>query len=166
MHSNPHDFYLHSKLFKLRSLFIITFLIYRKIFSSSIAHIAVVLLWIGGIIFHVCFISNYGSWVEDSIHLLFSVQVISSIIGQSYINIFLGASFRGIYTTSGFFSLFLSNGLYTDLSFKFLCNIILTAAFLLAVGAFYHMHVVWLNLYYIFSSFSICSLNFIFLLSV
>jgi hypothetical protein len=166
LHSNPHDFCSHSGPSKLGSSSIVAPLVYRKILSSSIAHIAVILLWIGGMVFHACFISNYSSWVEDPTHLLPSVQVVSSIVGQSHINASLGAGFRGIYTTSGFFSLFLSNGLYTDLSLKLSCCVILTAAFLLAVGAFYHMHVVWPNSYSAFSSFSICSPNFAPLLSV
>jgi len=91
----------------------------RIYFASNIAHIALVLLWIGAAFFHGAYFSNYSSWLKDPTHILPSAQIVyDSGFGQSNLNSDVGGYFQGIVITSGIFQLWLSESLTNVLSSK------------------------------------------------
>ena len=110
--------------------------------------------------YHGIYFGNYSCWLEDLITILSSAQVVLILVGQEYVNAFLGCGFRGLHITAGLFSLWFSNGFSIITYVNTTVFVIGTLALLLALVGFYHMHIIWLYLYIMFSSFSIFGLNF------
>jgi photosystem I P700 chlorophyll a apoprotein A1 len=89
-------------------------LVDRKVFSSGLAHLSVVLLWISYLFLTGSYYSNYGSWLKDPLFVTPSSQVVASVVGQDILNeTSSGYYFKGIHITSGLFRLWLNDGIFS-----------------------------------------------------
>merc|ERR1712187_884308 len=77
----------------------------RKVFSSNLAHLAVVLFWISGMHFHGAYFSNYSSWIKDPLSISPTSQYVWEVVSQGTINAELGGFCQGLYITSGLFNI-------------------------------------------------------------
>jgi photosystem I P700 chlorophyll a apoprotein A1 len=84
LHSDAHDFDMQES-----SIAVIT----RKVFSSSLAHLALVFFWMSGMHFHGAYFSNYSAWLKDPKHYVPSAQLVWSIVGQDILNSDIGNYF-------------------------------------------------------------------------
>ncbi|MEH1782646.1 photosystem I core protein PsaA [Nostoc sp.] len=94
LHALAHDFDTHTSDLEEIS---------RKIFSAHFGHLAVVTIWLSGMIFHGAKFSNYEAWLSDPLNVKPSAQVVWPIVGQDILNGDVGGGFHGIQITSGLF---------------------------------------------------------------
>jgi photosystem I P700 chlorophyll a apoprotein A1 len=127
LHASPHDFG-HASLT-------------RKVASSSLAHLSLVFLWLGGMHFHGAYFSNYSAWLKDPKHCLPSSHLVWSLVGQDILNGYNGQYFSGITITSGFFQLWRSEGIITETHLKYACAASLIGNCLCISGSYYHLRV-------------------------
>lgn len=136
LHADAHDFQLQDSS---RSN------IDRKVFSSNLVHLSVVLLWLAGMHFHAAYFSNYIAWLKDPLHVALGAQILWSIVGQDSLNADLGGNYAGIYITSGFFHLFRSEGIVNIVQLKCATLACMLACAAALFGAYFHMHLSWLG---------------------
>jgi photosystem I P700 chlorophyll a apoprotein A1 len=112
----------------------------RKIFAAHFGHLAVVTLWLSGMIFHGARFSNYEAWLSDPLHIKPSAQVVWPIVGQDILNGDVGGGFHGIQITSGFFQIWRGWGITN--SFQLYCTAIggLVLAGLFLFAGWFHYH--------------------------
>ena len=132
LHSSPHDF--DSAAAGAGNSFS------RKVFSSNISHVAVVLLWLSGMHFHGGYFSNYSAWLIDPTNTSPSAQVVSEIVGQGDLNGDVGGYFQGIYVTSGLFNLWRSSGIISVFQLKCMYLLLLTLGGVCILGTYFHMN--------------------------
>lgn len=138
IHASAHDYESHNGTSNV---------VARKVFSSNMAHISIVFLWLSGMHWHGAYFSNYNSWIIDPMHNTPSAQLVWSIVSQDIINGFNGSYFSGISITSGFFHLWLSEGITNQLQLRSASFICLTASLITLVSSYWHQgrtsHISW-----------------------
>jgi len=148
LHSDAHDFDIQVES---RAVGV------RKVFSSNLAHIGVVLCWLGGMLYHGAYFSNYSAWLKDPKHCLPSAQLVYYVVGQDILNSDVGGYFQGIYITSGLCNLWCSEGIMG--SFHLKCSVwsCMIGIVLALFGSYFHMHISWPSVHFFrkFSSLSI-----------
>jgi hypothetical protein len=73
----------------------------RKVFASSLAHLSLVFLSIGGIHLHTAYFSSFYQWLKDPLHVQASAHIVYQILNQDILNSDIGCNFQGIIITSG-----------------------------------------------------------------
>ncbi|MCC5662961.1 photosystem I core protein PsaA [Nostoc sp. CHAB 5784] len=131
LHALAHDFDTHTSDLEDIS---------RKIFSAHFGHLAVVTIWLSGMIFHGAKFSNYEAWLSDPLHVRPSAQVVWPIVGQDILNGDVGGGFHGIQITSGLFQVWRGWGITN--SFQLYCTAIggLVLAGLFLFAGWFHYH--------------------------
>ncbi|BAY32242.1 photosystem I P700 chlorophyll a apoprotein A1 [Nostoc carneum NIES-2107] len=131
LHALAHDFDTHTSDLQDIS---------RKIFAAHFGHLAVVTIWLSGMIFHGAKFSNYEAWLSDPLNVKPSAQVVWPIVGQDILNADLGGGFYGIQTTSGWFHIWRGWGITN--SFQLYCTAIggLVLAGLFLFAGWFHYH--------------------------
>merc|ERR1712190_100730 len=76
----------------------------RKVFSSNLAHLSLVLFWLSGMHFHGAYFSNYGAWLKDAKHCPPCLSQLS-LVHQDTLNSYSQSAyyFQGIRILSGLF---------------------------------------------------------------
>ncbi|MBN3893893.1 MAG: photosystem I core protein PsaA [Nostoc sp. NOS(2021)] len=131
LHALAHDFDTHTSDLEDIS---------RKIFSAHFGHLAVVTIWLSGMIFHGAKFSNYEAWLTDPLNVKPSAQVVWPIVGQDILNGDVGGGFHGIQITSGLFQVWRGWGITN--SFQLYCTAIggLVLAGLFLFAGWFHYH--------------------------
>jgi photosystem I P700 chlorophyll a apoprotein A1 len=131
LHALAHDFDTHTSDLEDIS---------RKIFAAHFGHLAVVTIWLSGMLFHGAKFSNYEAWLTDPLGVKPSAQVVWPIVGQDILNGDVGGGFHGIRITSGLFQVWRGWGITN--SFQLYCTaiggLVLAALFLFAGWFHYH----------------------------
>jgi hypothetical protein len=83
----------------------------RKVFSSNLAHLSVVLFWISGMHFHGAYFSNYSAWIKDPFTVSPTSQYVWEVVSQGSFNADLGGFSQGLYITSGLFNVWITQGI-------------------------------------------------------
>jgi photosystem I P700 chlorophyll a apoprotein A1 len=131
LHALAHDFDTHTSDLEDIS---------RKIFSAHFGHLAVVTIWLSGMIFHGAKFSNYEAWLADPLGVKPSAQTVWPIVGQDILNGDMGGGFHGIQITSGLFQVWRGWGITS--SFQLYCTAIggLVLAGLFLFAGWFHYH--------------------------
>ncbi|MDZ7956608.1 MAG: photosystem I core protein PsaA [Aulosira sp. DedQUE10] len=131
LHALAHDFDTHTSDLQDIS---------RKIFAAHFGHLAVVTIWLSGMIFHGAKFSNYEAWLSDPLNVKPSAQVVWPIVGQDILNGDVGGGFHGIQITSGLFQVWRGWGITN--SFQLYCTAIggLVLAGLFLFAGWFHYH--------------------------
>jgi photosystem I P700 chlorophyll a apoprotein A1 len=115
----------------------------RKIFSSGLAHLSLVFIYLSQMHFHGAYFSNNSVWNKDPLHCLPSAHLVWSLVGQDILNSDVGGYFQGIYITSAIFGLWRSTGIVTQIHLKYASTALLTGTLICIAGSYYHMHIGW-----------------------
>ena len=131
LHALAHDFDTHTSDLEDIS---------RKIFAAHFGHLAVVTIWLSGMLFHGAKFSNYESWLADPLGIKPSAQTVWSIVGQDILNGDMGGGFRGIQITSGLFQVWRGWGITSSfqLYVTAIGGLVLAGLFLFAGWFHYH----------------------------
>jgi photosystem I P700 chlorophyll a apoprotein A1 len=131
LHALAHDFDSHTSDLEDIS---------RKIFSAHFGHLAVVTIWLSGMLFHGAKFSNYEAWLSDPLNVKPSAQVVWPIVGQDILNADVGGGFHGIQITSGLFQVWRGWGITNSfqLYVTAIGGLVLAALFLFAGWFHYH----------------------------
>ncbi|MEH1908529.1 MAG: photosystem I core protein PsaA [Nostoc sp.] len=131
LHALAHDFDTHTSDLEDIS---------RKIFSAHFGHLAVVTIWLSGMIFHGAKFSNYEAWLTDPLNVKPSAQVVWPIVGQDILNGDVGGGFHGIQITSGLFQVWRGWGITNSfqLYVTAIGGLVLAGLFLFAGWFHYH----------------------------
>ncbi|MFM7407722.1 MAG: photosystem I core protein PsaA, partial [Cuspidothrix sp.] len=131
LHALAHDFDTHTSDLEDIS---------RKIFSAHFGHLAVVAIWLSGMLFHGAKFSNYEAWLADPLGVKPSAQTVWSIVGQDILNGDMGGGFRGIQITSGLFQVWRGWGITSSfqLYVTAIGGLVLAGLFLFAGWFHYH----------------------------
>ncbi|MEH2391143.1 MAG: photosystem I core protein PsaA [Nostoc sp.] len=131
LHALAHDFDTHTSDLEDIS---------RKIFSAHFGHLAVVMVWLSGMIFHGAKFSNYEAWLTDPLNVKPSAQVVWPIVGQDILNGDVGGGFHGIQITSGLFQVWRGWGITNSfqLYVTAIGGLVLAGLFLFAGWFHYH----------------------------
>ncbi len=131
LHALAHDFDTHTSDLEDIS---------RKIFAAHFGHLAVVFLWVSGMLFHGAKFSNYEAWLTDPLNVKPSAQVVWSVVGQDILNGDVGGGFHGIQITSGLFQVWRGWGITS--SFQLYVTAIggLVMAGLMLFAGWFHYH--------------------------
>ncbi|MBN3958960.1 photosystem I core protein PsaA [Nostoc sp. NMS8] len=131
LHALAHDFDTHTSDLEEIS---------RKIFSAHFGHLAVVTIWLSGMIFHGAKFSNYEAWLSDPLNVKPSAQVVWPIVGQDILNADVGGGFHGIQITSGLFQVWRGWGITNSfqLYVTAIGGLVLAGLFLFAGWFHYH----------------------------
>lgn len=113
----------------------------RKVFSSNVAHVALLFFFLSGVHFHGAYFSNYCAWSKDARHCLPGVLLFSSTTGpQDSLNSDIGGYFQGVYVTSGLFQLWRAQGMVTQVHLKYASAASLVGAIISLTASYFHMH--------------------------
>ena len=134
---------LHAEAYDFVKQCLIKLCLSRRIFTVNLVHLSIILLWLGGMHFHVVYYLNYLVWLKDLFHVVSSFQVVWNIIGQDILNIDVGGDFLGIYITSGMFYLFRSEGIINIFQLKFSTIACLFYSILILFGSYFYLHIAW-----------------------
>ncbi|TAE57316.1 MAG: photosystem I core protein PsaA [Nostocales cyanobacterium] len=131
LHALAHDFDTHTSDLEDIS---------RKIFSAHFGHLAVVTIWLSGMLFHGAKFSNYEAWLADPLGVKPSAQTVWPIVGQDILNGDMGGGFHGIQITSGLFQVWRGWGITS--SFQLYATAIggLVLAGLFLFAGWFHYH--------------------------
>jgi photosystem I P700 chlorophyll a apoprotein A1 len=131
LHALAHDFDTHTSDLEDIS---------RKIFAAHFGHLAVVTIWLSGMIFHGAKFSNYEAWLSDPLNVRPSAQVVWPIVGQDILNGDVGGGFHGIQITSGLFHVWRGWGITNSfqLYVTAIGGLVLAGLFLFAGWFHYH----------------------------
>ncbi|MEA5579549.1 photosystem I core protein PsaA [Anabaena sp. UHCC 0451] len=131
LHALAHDFDTHTSDLEDIS---------RKIFSAHFGHLAVVTIWLSGMIFHGAKFSNYEAWLADPLGVKPSAQTVWPIVGQDILNGDMGGGFHGIQITSGLFQVWRGWGITNSfqLYVTAIGGLVLAGLFLFAGWFHYH----------------------------
>jgi photosystem I P700 chlorophyll a apoprotein A1 len=131
LHALAHDFDTHTSDLEDIS---------RKIFAAHFGHLAVVAIWLSGMLFHGAKFSNYEAWLSDPLNVKPSAQVVWPIVGQDILNADVGGGFHGIQITSGLFQVWRGWGITNSfqLYVTAIGGLVLAALFLFAGWFHYH----------------------------
>jgi photosystem I P700 chlorophyll a apoprotein A1 len=112
----------------------------RKVFAAHFGQLAVIFIWLSGMIFHGARFSNYEAWLSDPLNIKPSAQVVWPIVGQEILNGDVGGGFHGIQITSGFFQIWRGWG-FTN-TYQLYCTAIagLVMAALMLFAGWFHYH--------------------------
>lgn len=121
----------------------------RKVFSSGLAHLSLVFLWLSSLSFHGAYFSNYVFWVRDPENSFTCSNLVWSQFGQDTLN---SAYFQGMYITSAIFNLWLSSGITSVSQLKLSAALCIIGAMLCIFGSLFHNHKLYPSLYAIFKA--------------
>merc|ERR1712190_175005 len=113
----------------------------RKVFSSNLAHLSVVLFWISGMHFHGAYFSNYSAWIKEPFSISPTSQFVWEVVSQGEINAELGGFRQGLYITSGLFNIWITQGIISLNTLKGISAVGLLGAWLIIVSSYFHMHI-------------------------
>jgi Photosystem I psaA/psaB protein len=113
----------------------------RKVFASSLAHLSLVFLSIGGMHLHTAYFSSFYQWLKDPLHVQPSAHIVYQILNQDILNSDIGCNFQGIYITSGIFQLQLSLGLITKYHLQVSVFASIISSILCILGSYSKMHI-------------------------
>ena len=80
-------------------------------FSATLAHAAVVLVWLSCLAFHGTYFSNAVGWQSAPTLCLPSATLVWAVVGQDILNLGTGAYFQGQYSLAALFPVFRGAGL-------------------------------------------------------
>jgi photosystem I P700 chlorophyll a apoprotein A1 len=131
LHALAHDFDTHTSDLEDIS---------RKIFAAHFGHLAVVAIWLSGMLFHGAKFSNYEAWLADPLSIKPSAQIVWPIVGQDILNGDMGGGFHGIQITSGLFQVWRGWGITSSfqLYVTAIGGLVLAGLFLFAGWFHYH----------------------------
>ncbi|MBW4563158.1 MAG: photosystem I core protein PsaA [Mojavia pulchra JT2-VF2] len=131
LHALAHDFDTHTSDLEDIS---------RKVFAAHFGHLAIVTIWLSGMIFHGAKFSNYEAWLSDPLNVRPSAQVVWPIVGQDILNGDVGGGFHGIQITSGLFQVWRGWGITNtfQLYVTAIGGLVLAGLFLFAGWFHYH----------------------------
>lgn len=112
----------------------------RKVFSSNMTHVSVVLAWLSGMHYHGAYFSNYSVWLKDPYHSLPTAQTVWSIVEQESLLSDTGGYSQGIYITSGLFSLWRRAGILHLTQLKVITIVSGVIACTLIASSYLHMN--------------------------
>ena len=137
LHADAHDFETQSSGYGVLKSTTVT----RKLLAVNIAHMAIVLVWLSGMLFHSAYSSNLMSWLVHPLSVIPSSGVLYSVLGQEILNQDLGLEYQGLPMTSGFYPLWLAHGIvsYGTLLGSSIWLLLLSISILIL--AFCQMHV-------------------------
>ena len=137
LHADAHDFETQSSGYGVLRSTTVT----RKLLAVNIAHMAIVLVWLSGMLFHSAYSSNFMSWLVHPLSVIPSSGVLYSVLGQEILNQDLGSEYQGLPMTSGFYPLWLAHGIvsYGTLLGSSIWLLLLSISILIL--AFCQMHV-------------------------
>ena len=141
MHADAHDFISQTRSSSGSKSLLRLDDISRKVFSSNLAHLSVVLLWLSGMSFHGAYFSNYLSWLVDKDHVIPTAQIVWDIVGQGSLNADVGGFKLGIPITSGLFYVWASWGITNLTQIKLISALSMSLALVSLYAAFFHMHI-------------------------
>merc|ERR1712060_712241 len=107
----------------------------RKVFSSNLAHLSVVLFWISGMHFHGAYFSNYSSWIKDPFSISPTSQYVWEVVSQGALNAELGGFSQGLYITSGLFNVWITQGIVNQTTIKAISSVGLLSAWLILIAS-------------------------------
>ena len=120
----------------------------RKVFSSNLAHISTVSIWLSGMIYHGAYFSNYGIWLKDPKHYLPSIQLAVYYVGQEILNSDVGDYYQGIYKTAGVCNLWHSERITGNFHLKYSIQSCITGITFAVFGSYFHIHISWLSVHF------------------
>jgi photosystem I P700 chlorophyll a apoprotein A1 len=131
LHADAHDFDTHTSDLEDIS---------RKIFAAHFGHLAIVTIWLSGMLFHGAKFSNYEAWLTDPLGVKPSAQTVWPIVGQDILNGDMGGGFHGIQITSGLFQVWRGWGITSSfqLYVTAIGGLVLAGLFLFAGWFHYH----------------------------
>merc|ERR1712203_384268 len=106
----------------------------RKVFSSNLAHLSVVLFWISGMHFHGAYFSNYSAWIKEPFSIAPTSQYVWEVVSQGALNSELGGFSQGLYITSGLFNVWLTQGITSLNTLKGISSVGLLVAGIILVS--------------------------------
>lgn len=119
----------------------------RSIFSSGLAHLSIVLIWLSLLDLSGGYCSNYSSWLLDPRSIVPSSHLVWSLLGQDILNSYLGGSYEGLPILSGLFYLWRSIGVSSPAYLKY-CSVALSTLSLFFVFlAYIFQHVLFVRSY-------------------
>merc|ERR1712187_914403 len=113
----------------------------RKVFSSNLAHLSVVLFWISGMHFHGAYFSNYTAWIKEPLSISPTSQYVWEVVSQGALNAELGGFSHGLYITSGLFNVWITQGIISLNTLKGISSVGLLGACLILISSYFHMHI-------------------------
>ncbi len=132
LHADAHDFEAHRE--QNYSL--------RKVFSVNLAHFSVICVWLGGMLFHGVYFSNYFEWIVEPTRVPPLGQVLWTIVNQEILNSESNSgNVCGIYVTSGLFYVWRSFGLVSIFELKSSCAAALLLGLCFLLSSYLQMHV-------------------------
>merc|ERR1712187_997891 len=113
----------------------------RKVFSSNLAHLSVVLFWISGMHFHGAYFSNYTAWIKEPFGISPTSQYVWEVVSQGALNAELGGFSTVLYITSGLFNIWITQGIISLNTLKGISSVGLLGACLILISSYFHMHI-------------------------
>ena len=133
LHISSHEYESNTTSFSLYT---------RKVFSSNLAHVSLVLTWLSSMHFHGVYFSNYSIWIKSPAFVLPSSQSTWNTIGQDILNSDLGAYHQGVYITSGLFNIWRAAGIVHTSQLKLIALVLQLISFFSLLAAYLHMKVI------------------------
>merc|ERR1712187_456551 len=141
LHADAHDFSGSSKTASSSTTEAIKYELSRKVFSSNLAHLSVLLFWISGMHFHGAYFSNYSEWIKDPFAISPTSQYVWEVVSQGAINAELGGFSQGLYITSGSFNVWITQGIVSLNTLKGISSVGILGACLILISSYFHMHI-------------------------
>merc|ERR1712039_378913 len=113
----------------------------RKVFSSNLSHLAVVLFWISGMHFHGAYFSNYSAWIKEPFSISPTSQYVWEVVSQGGLNSELGGFREGLYITSGLFNIWITQGIISLNTLKGISAVGLLTSVIILLASYLHMHI-------------------------
>jgi photosystem I P700 chlorophyll a apoprotein A1 len=139
LHSSAHDF-------ECSTATDARFWIARKVFSSNLAHLALLFFFLCGLHFHGAYLSNVRNWNKDARHCVPSCMTLGgrkTFGGLPYQDILhsdCGGFFQGCHLTTGVFQLWRAEGMSAELDLKYATAGSLVLSIISLTAAYFHMH--------------------------
>merc|ERR1712060_479215 len=123
LHADVHDFIGLLKIILLSTTNKTKHELLRKVFSSNLAHLSVLLIWISGMYFHRAYFSNYLRWIKEPFAISPTSQYVWEVVSQGAINAELGGFSQGLYITSGLFNVWITQGIININTLKVISSV-------------------------------------------
>ena len=136
---------LHAEAHDLLQQCLIELCLSRKVFTVNLAHLSIIFLWLLNMHLHVVYYFNYSLWSNDLYHVVSCFHLVWNIINQDTLNIFVGGEIISLYITSRMFYLFRSEGIISLYQLIFSTTTCLICSFIIIMGSYFHLHVVWFS---------------------
>merc|ERR1712113_122530 len=141
LHADAHDFGSSSKTGSSSNTGGIKHELSRKVFSSNLAHLSLVLFWISGMHFHGAYFSNYSAWIKGPLEVSPTSQYVWEVVSQGALNAELGGFRQGLYITSGLFNIWITQGIVSLQTIKGIALVGLLGSGVILAASYFHMHI-------------------------